>query len=176
MYLYDLSNEVSVQEYTNIGFEFHQQFIYMYIFQTCMHYQYICFVQVITKVKETLPTGVIVGVSLVGTALLIMIIAIVIWRMKVVPKTQTHCITSAEYMNKSESVDMILQNVQGDKVDESVDCFVNENYEAIPPADTAFRTFRNSGGSNSGVSNSGRSNSGRTNSDGSTISKLEIEN
>jgi hypothetical protein len=119
--------------------------------------------------EEPFPLEVIISVSVVGTLLLVMIIAIVIWRVKCVPKAQTHCVTSAEYMTKTESVDMMMKS---DKIKDSVDCYVNENYEmgeenhemgeenhemgeenhemgeknyeGVPPTDTAFRTFRKS--------------------------------
>ncbi|XP_061168814.1 fibrocystin-L-like [Saccostrea echinata] len=96
------------------------------------------------KEKDVFTMGIYIALALVGTALVVMIIAVVFWKMKVVPKSQTHCITSPEYFGKSESVEIL----KTDKIDDSVLCFENESYEEVPPADTSFSTFtRNSASS-----------------------------
>ncbi|XP_062574409.1 fibrocystin-L-like [Saccostrea cucullata] len=87
--------------------------------------------------KDFFTMGVYIAIALVGAALLVMIIALVVWKVKVAPKSRTHCITSPEYFTKTESVEVL----RASKLDDSVLCFENESYEEVPPADTSFSTF-----------------------------------
>lgn len=76
-----------------------------------------------------------------------MVVAVVYWRLKIVPKTQTYDLSSPEYQNRAGSS---KGSVKGDdKVDSNVNSFVNETYSSVAPADTAFSTFRKSGESTS---------------------------
>lgn len=135
-----------VHEYTSSGVDI--KYMFKFCFKTAINELH-CIIQVpvIVKEKETLSTGIIVAVAIVGVALLIMVMAVVYWRLKIVPKTQTYDINSPEYLNRAGSSKRSVKD--GDKVDANVNSFVNETYSSVAPADTSFSTFRNSGESTS---------------------------
>ena len=106
---------------------------------------FVFFIQVIVIAKdsEPLPVEIILAAGVVGVVLLLIIVAAIVWRLKISPKTKTHTISSPAKKTKTEEPSVYRKK----DTEDPVNSFVNETYDSVAPADTSFSTFRTSSGS-----------------------------